>query len=73
MIQQHAGGFKAPPKSWHSDNMRAMPLGHFFDVASNGAGTMRPYADQIPERDRWAIAAWIRVLQHHGTAKGWND
>ncbi len=72
MIQQHAGGFKVAPKSLHSETMRAMPLGHFFDVATHGSGTMRPYAAQIPEADRWAIAVWIRVLQAHGAEKGWN-
>jgi len=73
MIQQHAGGFKVAPKSFQSPVMRAMPLGHFFHVTTEGSGTMRPYASQVPELDRWAIAAWIRVLQTHGADKGWND
>ena len=29
------------------------------DVITNGAGTMLPYAAQIPEDDRWAITAWV--------------
>ena len=38
-------------------------VGHFFDVITNGYGTMYSYASRIPPRDRWAIAAYIRALQ----------
>lgn len=55
-------GFRAPP-SFHSEKLRAVPVGHFFDVASNGFGAMPDYASQIPVADRWAIAAYIRALQ----------
>ena len=37
--------------------------GYFFDVMSNGFGAMPDYAEQIQPADRWAIAAYIRVLQ----------
>jgi mono/diheme cytochrome c family protein len=40
-----------------------MPIGHFFDVMSNGFGVMPDYAAQIPVEDRWAIAAYVRALQ----------
>jgi mono/diheme cytochrome c family protein len=50
-----------------------MPLGYYFEVISNGKGTMLPYAAQIPEADRWAIAVWVRALQLHGKNKGWKD
>ena len=39
------------------------PVGHFFDVMTNGFGAMPDYAAQIEPRDRWAIAAYIRALQ----------
>jgi len=55
-------GFRHPP-SFHSPHLREAPLGHFFDVMSNGFGAMMDYAAQIPPRDRWAIAAYIRALQ----------
>ena len=55
-------GFRRPP-SFHSPHLREAPLGHFFDVMSNGFGAMMDYAAQIPPRDRWAIAAYIRALQ----------
>lgn len=57
------GGFKVAPANLHDPRLRAMPLAHFFDVITNGKGTMLPYAVQIPVHDRWAIAAWVRTLQ----------
>ncbi len=39
------------------------PPGHFFDVITNGIGTMPSYGFQIQERDRWAIIAYVRALQ----------
>jgi mono/diheme cytochrome c family protein len=55
-------GFIAPP-SFHSDELRAVPVGHIFDVETQGLGAMPSYAAQIPVRDRWDIAAYIRALQ----------
>jgi cytochrome c len=61
-------GFKQPP-SFHTDPLRNMPTGHFFDVMTNGFGTMADYAAQITPEDRWAIAGYIRVLQLSQHAK----
>jgi mono/diheme cytochrome c family protein len=55
-------GFNPPP-TFHSDELRDKPIGHFFDVMTRGFGTMYSYASRIPPRDRWAIAAYIRALQ----------
>ena len=55
-------GFARPP-SYHIDRLRTAPLGHFVDVMTNGFGAMYSYAYRVPPRDRWAIAAYIRVLQ----------
>jgi hypothetical protein len=55
-------GFRHPP-SFHSPTLRQAPLGHFYDVMSNGFGVMPDYSAQVPTNDRWAIAAYIRVLQ----------
>ena len=52
-----------PPPSYHTDRLRKAPIGHFFDVMTNGFGAMPDYATQIPVADRWAIAAYIRALQ----------
>ena len=52
-----------PPPTYHSDRLRAAPVGHFFDVVTNGYGSMPDYKQQIPPRDRWAIVAYVRALQ----------
>lgn len=51
------------PVSFHTDRVRQAPIGHYFDVMTNGLGAMPDYRTQIPPRDRWAIAAYIRALQ----------
>jgi cytochrome c553 len=55
-------GFNQPP-SFQTDALRAAPLGHFYDVMTNGFGAMPSYAVQVSPQDRWAIAAYIRALQ----------
>jgi len=55
-------GYTQPP-SYHIDRLRKVAVGHFFDVITNGYGSMPEYKQQIPVRDRWAIAAYIRALQ----------
>lgn len=55
-------GFSRPP-SYYEDRLRQAPLGHFYDVMTNGFGAMASYAMQVEPRDRWAIAAYIRALQ----------
>ena len=64
-------GFRAPP-SLHVDRLRQAPVGHFFDVITNGFGAMPDYRAQVPVRDRWAIIAYIRALQA-STAAGIAD
>ena len=56
-------GFQRKPPSFHSAELRGDPVGHFFDVMTNGFGSMPSYGNQIPIRDRWAITAYIRALQ----------
>jgi mono/diheme cytochrome c family protein len=55
-------GFRRPP-SFHDDRLRGEPVGHFFDVITNGWGAMASYADMIPPDDRWRIIAYVRALQ----------
>lgn len=55
-------GFPQPP-TYHDDRLRNAPIGHFFDVMTNGWGRMNSYANQLPAADRWAVAAYIRTLQ----------
>ncbi len=61
-------GFPAPP-SYHIDRLRQAPVGHFFDVITQGYGIMYSYAGRVEPADRWAIAAYIRVLQKSQDAK----
>ncbi|HTK28790.1 MAG TPA: cytochrome c [Vicinamibacterales bacterium] len=60
-------GYRHPP-SFHDDRLRSAPVGHFFDVMTNGFGAMPDYAAQVTVQDRWAIAAYIRALQLSGHA-----
>ncbi len=55
-------GFPQPP-SFHIDRLRQAPVGHFFDVMTNGFGAMYSYATRVTPEDRWRIAAYIRALQ----------
>jgi mono/diheme cytochrome c family protein len=55
-------GFPKPP-TYHDDRLRNAPVGHFFDVITNGWGKMNSYAYQVQPADRWAIIAYIRTLQ----------
>lgn len=55
-------GYPQPP-TYHDDRLRGAPVGHFYDVITNGWGQMNGYKSQIPVADRWAIVAYIRALQ----------
>jgi mono/diheme cytochrome c family protein len=55
-------GFSKPP-TFNDDRLRNAPVGHFFDVITNGQGRMNSYASMVPVPDRWAIVAYIRALQ----------
>ena len=58
-----------PPPSYHDEKLRTQPVGHFFDVMTNGFGAMPDYAAQIKPEDRWAVAAYIRALQLSRSAR----
>ena len=49
--------------SYHQDRLRQERIGYFYDVVTNGFGAMQSYAEQVPVRDRWLIAAYVRALQ----------
>ena len=56
-------GFRRP-NSFHIDRLREAPAGYFFDVMTNGFGSMADYSAQIPmPRTAGPIAAYIRALQ----------
>ncbi len=60
-------GFKQPP-SYHIARLRNAPVGHYYEVISNGYGAMLNYAQQLQVRDRWAVIAYIRALQYSQNA-----
>jgi cytochrome c len=60
-------GFPAPP-SYDIQRLRDMPPGYFYHVITDGYGVMFSYANRVSTDDRWAIAAYIRVLQRSRNA-----
>lgn len=69
MIAQRGLALRRPPATFHTDRLRGMPIGYFYDVITNGFGVMYSYASRIPPDDRWAIAAYVRILQLSQYAK----
>jgi len=61
-------GMKRPP-SYDIDRLRQAPNGYYYDVITNGFGSMYSYSAQIPPKDRWAIIAYVRALQLSRNAK----
>ncbi len=49
--------------NYHIDRLRQMPVGYFYDVMTNGFGSMPDYRAQVTVADRWRIVAYIRALQ----------
>jgi mono/diheme cytochrome c family protein len=61
-------GFRQPP-SYYSQRLMNAPVGHFFDVVTNGYGAMPSYASRVQSDDRWRVIAYIRALQLSESAK----
>jgi mono/diheme cytochrome c family protein len=53
----------SPAGNFQGGRLRSVGLGHFFNVMTNGYGSMPDYAAQLTPADRWAVAAYIRALQ----------
>lgn len=51
------------PTSFHEERLRSASPGYLFTVITNGLGNMPPYEGSISPEDRWAIVAYLRVLQ----------
>lgn len=45
------------------NRVATLPEGEYFEVITNGKGTMPTYGSRITPEDRWAIIHYIRVLQ----------
>ena len=63
MIAQRGFSYARPPGNYHTDRLRKMPIGHFYQVVTEGYGVMYSYASRVEPADRWAVAAYVRVLQ----------
>lgn len=48
---------------FHTSRLRSLPDGHVFNVISEGYGKMPAYRSMLAPPDRWAIIAYLRVLQ----------
>jgi mono/diheme cytochrome c family protein len=54
---------------FHAERLLLAPVGHFFNVMTNGYGAMPNYAAELAPQDRWAVVAYIRALQLSQDAK----
>ena len=58
------GGYGyVPAPTFHRSSSYEMPEGELYSAIANGIRSMPSYATQIKVEDRWAIVAYIRVLQ----------
>jgi mono/diheme cytochrome c family protein len=62
IVSERGLDLKKPP-TYHTDRLRSIAAGHYFDVMTNGFGLMIGFKDKLNEKDRWAVAAYIRALQ----------
>jgi mono/diheme cytochrome c family protein len=58
-----------PAGNFHTPRLQTVPIGHFFNVMTNGYGAMPDYAAQLTPQDRWAVVAYIKALQLSQNAK----
>lgn len=60
-------GMKGVVANLHQDRLRQMPDGQIYNTIAYGKGIMYGYGDVLPVNDRWAIVAYLRLLQKsHG-------
>ncbi len=60
LVVQH--GYPTPLNLSSQDPLGA-PDGKLFGYITDGIRNMPPYGPEIPVADRWAIVAWVRVIQ----------
>ena len=64
------GGYGyTPAPTYHTERIRAMPVGELYAVIREGIRTMPSYAAQVSVVDRWAIVAYIQALQRSQNAR----
>lgn len=50
--------------NYHADKYREMADGEIYNTITNGKQSMSSYGHQVKVQDRWAIVAYLRVLQY---------
>ena len=60
-----AAALTPKPANWTSDKVKKETDGELFWKLSNGRGPMPPWK-HLPEKERWQIVNYIRVLQKQG-------
>ena len=55
---------RSRPSNSLAPDMQAQPDGQLFNTITNGVRTMPAYGHQVKVQDRWAIVAYLRVLQY---------
>ncbi|MFM1831585.1 MAG: hypothetical protein RLZZ558_1925 [Planctomycetota bacterium] len=53
----------------HDETVTGQPVGQLFHTITHGIRNMAGYGSQVPVEDRWAIAAWVKVLQRSQNAR----
>lgn len=51
------------PASYHTENVRKLPIGRLYHTITNGVRKMPAYGPQIPPEDRWSIVLYLKALQ----------
>ena len=59
-----AKGLSVAPSNLTGPDVQAQPDGQLFHSITNGVRNMPAYAHQVKVQDRWAIVAYVRVLQY---------
>ena len=59
---------RKPPSLLHPI-VRAFPDGRIYQVIARGYGLMPSYASALSVEERWAVVAWVRVLELAGGAR----
>jgi mono/diheme cytochrome c family protein len=65
-----AYGLSVAPADVTGTTYQSLPDGQLFHTITNGKGSMPGYGHQVKVQDRWAIVAYLRVLQYARTPVG---
>lgn len=69
LYKDGTGPYPAKPANFVGDaNIKALPVGTLFHVATYGKNLMGAYASQLSTKQRWMIADYIKLKQGGGSA-----